>query len=92
LTYARWHKDCRPKAPPKIVVQVAPAHGTLSRRPGPTTVTFLREGMPDCVGKTYNGLGVWYVSAPGFRGVDQFSWLVIDSTIVPHDKTIVEVQ
>jgi hypothetical protein len=92
FTYGQWHKDCRPKPPPQIVVQVTPSHGTVSLRPGPVTVAFVREGMPDCVGKKYSGLGVWSIPAPGFRGVDQFSWDVIGSATVSHDTAIVEVQ
>jgi hypothetical protein len=68
FTYARWHTDCRPSDPPRVVLRTSPTHGTVSLRPGPSTVSFIREGMPDCTGRTYQGLGVWYVPAPGFRG------------------------
>jgi hypothetical protein len=73
-------------------MRASPAHGSISLRPGPTTVTFVREGEADCTGKTYMGLGVWYVPSPGFRGVDQFDWDVIDSSSTSHDTAIVEVR
>jgi hypothetical protein len=92
FTYTEWHRDCAPMDPPRIVLRASPAHGTASLRPGPTTVTFVREGEADCTGKTYQGLGVWYVPAAGFRGIDQFDWDVIGSGRPSHDTAIVEVK
>jgi len=91
FTYGRWHRDCTPRPPPQIVLRTAPAHGTVSLRPGPTTVTFIREGEPDCTGHTYEGLGVWYVPDPGYHGVDQFGWDVI-SDKTSHDAVVVQVK
>jgi hypothetical protein len=92
FTYARWHRDCSPLPPPKIVLRTSPAHGTASLRPGPTTVTFIRVGEPDCTGQTYQGLGVWYAPAPGYHGIDQFDWDVIDANSSSHDTVVVEVK
>jgi hypothetical protein len=92
FTYARWHKDCRPIDPPQIALRTPPAHGTVSLRPGPSTVSQIREGMPDCTGRTYEGIGVWYAPAPGFRGVDQFDWTIVDASSTSHDSAIVEVK
>ncbi len=92
VTYARFHRDCTPLDPPKIVMRAAPAHGSVTLRPGPTTVTFVREGEPDCSGKTYQGLGVWYVPAPGYHGVDQFDWDVVDEKTSSHDTAVVQVR
>jgi hypothetical protein len=92
FTYAHWHRDCSPELPPQIVLRTLPAHGTASLRPGPSTVAFIREGQPDCTGRTYQGLGVWYVPAPGFRGVDTFDWDVLDVRGTSHDTAVVEVK
>lgn len=92
FTYAQWHRDCSPQPPPRIVLRTSPAHGTVSLRPGPTTVSRIRDGMPDCIGRTYQGLGVWYVPSPGFQGVDQFDWDVIGTKTESHDAAVVDVR
>ncbi len=92
FTYARWHRDCSPLDPPRIVLRTSPTHGTVSLRPGQTMVTFIREGEPDCTGHTYQGVGVWYVPAPGYHGVDQFDWDVLDADRTAHDTVVVQVK
>ncbi|MBV9784268.1 MAG: hypothetical protein JO264_10650 [Acidisphaera sp.] len=92
FTYGRWHQDCTAMEPPQLVLRTAPAHGTVSFRPGPTRSTRLREGAPDCTGNIYPGLGVWYVPTPGFHGVDQFEWDVIGGTSISHDSAVVEIR
>jgi hypothetical protein len=92
FTYAQWHRDCTPREPPRISLRVLPAHGTATLRPGPSTVAIIREGMPDCTGKTYAGIGVWYTPFPGFHGADQFDWDVVGETTVSHDTAIIEVK
>ena len=89
--YARWHRDCTADQPPQIIIRTPPAHGTVSVRPGPSTVSSLRPGSPDCTGKTYPGVAVWYAPATGFRGVDQFDWNVIGGEVA-HDTAVVEVR
>ena len=42
--------------------------------------------------QTYQGLGVWYAPAPGYHGVDQFDWDVIDANSLSHDTVVVEVK
>jgi hypothetical protein len=92
FTYARWHRNCSPLEMPRIVVRTQPAHGTVSLRAGPTTVSFIRAGEPDCTGHTYQGMGVWYLPAPGFTGTDKFDWDVIGSGNASHDTAVVEVR
>ncbi len=92
FTYARWHRDCSSQPPPEIVLRTRPSHGTVTLRPGSSTVTNIREGSPDCTGNTYPGLSVWYLPSPGFRGVDQFDWDVVDTTTPSRDSAIVEVK
>jgi hypothetical protein len=92
FTYARWHRDCSPDAPPQIALRTQPAHGTVTLRPGPSTVTNIREGAADCTGNTYQGLSIWYLPSPGFRGIDQFDWDVTDSKTTSHDTAVVEVK
>jgi hypothetical protein len=92
FTYARWHRDCSPQEMPRIVIRTQPAHGTVSLRAGPTTVSVIRAGEPDCMGHTYQGVGVWYRPAAGFKGVDQFDWDIIGSGNASHDTAIIEVK
>ncbi len=92
FTYASFHRDCRPSPPPVIKLQTPPAHGTVSFRPGSSTVSVLREDSSDCAGKTYDGVAVWYVPAPGFRGIDTFDYQVINETSLSHDTAVVDVR
>ena len=92
FTYARWHDDCSPDAVPHVLLRTKPAHGTVTVRPGNSTVANVREGSPDCTGRTYQGISVWYLPSAGFLGVDQFDWDVTDSKATSHDTAIVEVK
>ncbi len=92
FTYASWHRDCSPEAPPQVILHTQPAHGSILLRPGPSTVSVIREGAPDCMGRTYQGVGVWYVPAPGFRGADQFDYSVINPNSSSHDTVVVDVR
>ncbi len=92
FTYASWHRDCSPEGPPQIVIHMQPAHGDILLRPAPSTVSVIREGAPDCTGRTYPGIGVWYVPAPGFRGADQFDYSVVKPNSSSHDTVVVVVR
>jgi len=72
--YRSWTADCQSKLG---IVQVLskPSHGTIT----PTEVTapigvsrWNPESTAHCKGVLTNGFRVDYVSAPGFRGTDQF--------------------
>ena len=92
FTYTSWHRDCSPEPPPQITLRMQPAHGSILLRPSPSTVSVIREGSPDCTGRTYPGIGVWYVPAPGFRGADQFDYNVVSLNSSSHDTVIVDVR
>ena len=92
FTYTTFHRDCSPDVPPQIEFRTKPAHGTVSLRPAPSTVSVLREGAPDCTGHTYPGVAVWYVPSPDYRGPDQFDYSVITSRTLSHDTVIVDVR
>ena len=92
FTYASWHRDCSPEASPQIALRTQPAHGSILLRPSPSTVSVIREGAPDCTGRTYPGIGIWYVPAPGFRGADQFDYSVISANSSSHDTVVVDVR
>jgi hypothetical protein len=55
-------------------------------------VTVVRQGEADCSGKTYQGLSVWYVPAPGFRGTDRFDWDVYGTNDQSHDSVVIQVR
>lgn len=76
FSYASWNNDCTPHEPPGIVVLTAPAHGTVSIRPGPATIKMIREGSVDCTGHVFPGTAVWYTAAAGFHGADRFDFTV----------------
>lgn len=92
ITYARWHRDCSPDQPPQIMVRAAPAHGTLVIRPGPSTVSLIREGAPDCTGHVYPGTAIYYTPAPEFRGTERMEWDVMNGSTIAHDSAVVEVR
>lgn len=91
-TFASWSRDCSAEPAPQIIVGTPPAHGTLSIRPGHSTVSIIRQGAADCTGRSYPGTSVWYLPAPGFRGEDRFDYTVQNVRTSGHDRVTVEVQ
>jgi hypothetical protein len=75
--YGNVQKDCSPEGG-VIKVHTRPQHGKVTQQPGLTPITFARfPEMVPCLGKIINGLHVYYVPDPGFRGTDSFSIEVI---------------
>ena len=50
------------------------------------------EGMTDCTGRVMPGMAIFYQPAPGFVGVDQFQYDVIETNITHHDTAVVTVR
>ena len=93
FTYASFHRDCRPRPAPQIVLRQAPQHGVVSMRPAISTITVLREGAPDCSGYDIPGTELLYTAAPGFHGTEQFDYDVIsDNGQSGHDTAVVTVR
>jgi hypothetical protein len=92
FTYSRWNNECEGQDPPGVEILNSPAHGTASLRPGTSTVKYIREGTRDCTGHVFPGLGVWYVSEPGFHGTDKFDYNIIDQNVVSHDTVVIQVK
>jgi hypothetical protein len=92
FTYATWTKSCGPSLLPSIELLTVPAHGSAELRPGPATVRFVRAGEPDCTGKVFPGLSVWYTPAPGFHGTDKFDANISGQNTISHDTYIIDVK
>lgn len=92
FTYATWNTGCGSEALPTIEILTRPAHGKAELRPGQSTVRFVRSGEPDCTGKTFPGLSVWYVPDAGFRGTDKFDAKIIGTSKFSHDTYIIDVK
>jgi hypothetical protein len=77
-THMRYDRRCQGN-PVAIKVVAPPAHGTVSVEPKNIVVPDQSDrGMPQqspCVGKTVEGVAVYYQSEPGFVGQDQFRYL-----------------
>ena len=92
FTNSAWHRDCSSEAPPQIVLRTQPVHCNVLLRPGQSTVSVIREGVPDCTGQTYSGIGAWHVPAPGFRGADQFDYNVVNPNSLSYDTVVADVR
>ena len=91
-SYTSWNRDCAAQPAPQIAVLHPPAHGTVTIRPGESTVSEIREGASDCTGHTYQGTVVWYMPAPGYHGPDQFDYTVINLRSTAHDTIVADVR
>jgi hypothetical protein len=74
---ARYDTQCRSN-PVSIKVRQAPANGTVTAEPKSFAVRAEPErGIPQqghCVGKTVEGVAIYYESKPGFVGQDSFRY------------------
>ena len=72
-THSRYDRECRPSRV-EIKVVTAPTNGTLTSEPKDLVVPAQNakgEKQPSqCVGKTIQGVAVFYQSKPGFVGED----------------------
>ena len=93
-TYASWSgSSCAPNPAPQVVVNSQPGHGTVSTRPGTTTIRKVREGgSQTCLGRTMPGTTVAYTSIPGFRGAETFDYTITTVNGVFHDTVVLDVQ
>lgn len=92
FTYAHFHRDCSAGPAPHTTFRTSPSHGTVEARREPSTVKTLRVGAADCSGRIYDGLGLYYTPAAGFRGTDQFDWIEDGGEHPYHDTAIVTVR
>lgn len=73
--YRSWTNDCKSKLG-IVKVLSKPSHGTLKPTQVKSTIGISRrnpEKSVHCKGVPTNGFRVDYTSAPGFRGIDQFT-------------------
>jgi hypothetical protein len=90
FTYADWRSDCSPREPPRVTIEIAPSHGTVTMRPGDSVVREFRQ--TDCTGHTIPGTAVFYLPEPGFHGSDRFKLVVALRNRTQVDTVIVDVQ
>jgi hypothetical protein len=77
-THMRYDTRCQ-SSPVSIKILAAPANGTVTTEPKSIVVPEQADrGMPQqspCVGKTMDGVAIYYQSKPGFVGEDRFRYL-----------------
>lgn len=77
-THMRYDSRCQP-SPVAVKIVAAPANGTVTTEPKSIIVPPESDrGHPQqlpCVGKTVEGVAVYYQSKPGFVGQDSFRYL-----------------
>lgn len=76
-THMRYDSRCQPR-PVRIRITAAPENGTVTSETKIMTVPEKSErGVPQqspCVGRTMDGVVVYYQSKPGFVGQDSFRY------------------
>ena len=83
--HKNWDKTCKPLPVPTIKVTHQPANGTVAVRSG--TFVVKNPWHPDaertCIGRSFPGLGVYYLANSTFRGVATFEYEV---TVGYHNR------
>jgi hypothetical protein len=75
-THMRYDSRCRPDAV-SIKILEAPVYGTVTSEPKSIVVPQSERNMPqqaNCVGKTIDGVAIYYKSEPGYIGQDRFRY------------------
>ena len=91
-THMRYDSRCRP-SPVNIKILEAPVYGTLTSEPKSIVVPQSERNMPqqsNCIGKTIDGVAIYYKSEPGFAGQDRFRYQRLNPKD-PGDKFNTEV-
>jgi hypothetical protein len=71
--YHSWDPDSCVSQAASMNVTTKPAHGVLTARIVPHTITTSRFGpVRNCTGKPIKALAIEYRSTPGFKGTDSF--------------------
>ena len=71
--YHSWDPDSCVSQAATMNVTTKPAHGVLTARIVPHTITTSRFGtVRNCTGRPIKALAIEYRSTPGFRGTDSF--------------------
>ena len=71
--FAEFDASCNLVRVQTVAVVAAPQNGKVETRPGPVVVGTNWVGGGHCEGTTLQGVNVFYVPAPGYRGSDRFS-------------------
>ena len=92
--YSSWNSStCAPNPPPQVMLRSQPQHGTVTIRPGMSTIRLIREGKTKaCLGVTIPGTVVAYTPSPGFRGTDEFDYSITSTNGVYHDTAVLDVR
>ena len=76
-THARYDSQCR-STRPIIKILAAPVNGTVTVEPKDVVVSAESDQglpqQPQCIGKTIDGIAIYYESNPGFVGHDSFRY------------------
>jgi len=91
-THMRYDSRCQPSTV-SIKIIDAPTYGTVTSEPKSIVVPQSERNMPQqsqCIGKTVNGVAIYYRSEPGFIGQDRFRYQRLNPKD-PGDKFNTEV-
>ena len=93
-SYSSWNSStCAPNPPPQVVLRSQPQHGTVTIRPGMSTIRLVRDGKPKaCLGVTIPGTVVAYTPSPTFRGTDGFDYIITSTNGVYHDTVVLDMR
>jgi len=71
--FAQFDASCNLTRVQTIAVVAPPRGGKVETRPGAVVIGPNWVGGGHCEGTTLQGVNVFYVPAPGFKGIDRFS-------------------
>jgi hypothetical protein len=71
--FAEFDASCNLVRVQTVAVVAPPQNGKVETRPGPVVVGTNWVGGVHCEGTKLQGVNVFYVPAPGYRGSDRFS-------------------
>jgi hypothetical protein len=92
-THMRYDSRCQPNTV-SIKILEPPAYGTVTSEPKSMVVPQSERNMPQqakCVGKTIDGVAIYYKSEPGFIGQDRFRYQRLNPKD-PGDKFNTEIR
>lgn len=75
--HAGWNRDCEAIAPPRMVLDEAPRHGTVCARTETIKIQSMYTGtQAHCIGREVSGVRLIYWPRPGYAGTDAMRYAV----------------
>jgi len=75
--HAGWNRDCEAVAPPRMILDEAPRHGTVCARTEIIKIQSMYVGtQAQCIGREVSGVRLVYLPRPGYAGTDVIRYAV----------------